>query len=223
MSDGGNSKSWQLFIALLTTLVLGIPAGIIVNIVSGSHDASSPGSPAPSGTTPISRTHSTRKPALTPTPSVSQSAVIVKPPKPAQFLSDAQFGDTNTANVGTGDAAIDKQDYPSSVWLCSDLEVIANINCDSTKTPYWVDYNVPAGYSHFRTTLGFSADSPSDCDVTVQVISDGSKLLYARELFYGDSIPITRAVQQYLRIRLEIIPHKGLMCSTVFGNAEFTS
>lgn len=224
MSAKENSRGWQIFLVVLGVLILGIPAGIIVNIVSNRGDTGSPSnSPAPPSSSPVRAANGSPRPSPggTATPAAAQSTIIVPPPKPTKYLADVQFGDTNTANVGTGDVAIDKRDYPNSIWLCSDLELLANINCDSSKSPYWVDYNVPAGYSHFKTTIGFSTDSPSNCDVTAEIFGDGSGL-YSKEISYGDSIPISRYVSKYLRIRLEIIPHKGIRCDTVFGNAEFT-
>jgi hypothetical protein len=155
-------------------------------------------------------------------PISTQSADTAPPPRLPQYLAQAQFGDTNAANVGTGQATIDKGSYLNSIWLCSDLEVIANINCDSDSSPSWVDYNVPAGYSHFAATIGYSNDSPSNCDVIVQIFGDGHQL-YDREMFYGNSLPVRYDVGNYQRIRLEIKPKQGMMCNTVFGNAEFTA
>lgn len=177
---------------------------------SGSDSSSSfVSSPSMSDASPVS-------------PSPSQSTITVTPPRPPQYLAQVQFANTNTAEVGTGLKTIDKTTYPNSVWLCSDLELLANINCDSSSAPYWVDYNVPAGYSKFSATVGYSNHSPGNCDVIVQVFGDKTEL-YKHEIYYGDSIPVSYQVKKYLRIRLEIIPKKGMMCVTVFGSAEFKS
>lgn len=85
-----------------------------------------------------------------------------------------------------------------------------------------MDYNIPAGYTKFSATIGYSDSSPSDCDVTVRIFGDGTGL-YSHEMHYGDSVPVSYQVAKYLRIRLEIIPTKGLVCDTVFGDAEFSA
>ena len=165
-----------------------------------------------------------------PSPAPSQAAVQVPspvtdtapPPKFPQYLAYINYADTNTANVGTGEGHIGKQVYPDTVYLCFDIENLSNINCDSSSAPYWVDYNVPAGYSDFSATLGYSDDSPSSCDAVVQIFGDGSQI-YSRELYYGNVIPVSPAVGKYLRIRLEIIPKQGMNCVTDFGSAEFTA
>jgi NPCBM/NEW2 domain len=222
--DRERSRLWDIFLVILGSLVLAIIAGVIVNAINGSSSTSAAGSQSKI----LTPTESIDSPSPTPSRSAQQPTSSVQktmttpPVRTPQFLSDAQFGDTNTANVGTGDIGIGKQDYPSSVWLCSDLELLANINCQSKPSPYWVDYNIPGGYSSFKATIGFSTNSPSNCDVTVQIFGDGTEL-YSQEIYYGDSIPITRRVAKYLRIRLQIVPHKGLMCAAVFGNAEFLS
>lgn len=186
------------------------PGGAGSSLEAPTVTGSGSGSPAVNG------------PAGSAAPVSTQGANTAPPARLPQYLAQAQFADTNTANVGTGQATIDKDSYPNSILLCSDLESISNINCDSDSSPYWVDYNVPAGYSHFAATIGYSNDSPGNCDVIVQVFGD-EKELYDREMFYGNSVPVKYDVGNYQRIRLEIIPKQGMVCKTVFGNAEFTS
>lgn len=230
MPDSGRSKIWDLTLVFIGGLVFAVIAGVIVHAITtnSTSDNSANGGPAPSTSISSDDSHSSRPAAhhnttvpARPSPSPSQRAVIVQPPKLPQYLSNAQFADTNTANVGTGSIGIDKQQYVNSIWVCSDLELVANINCDNASSPYWVDYNVPAGYGSFSATIGYSADSPSNCDATFEIFGDGNQL-YSRQLYFGDSIPIHLRVGQYLRIRLQVVPYKGLVCNEVFGNAEFT-
>lgn len=149
------------------------------------------------------------------------SAQTGSPAKSAEYLANGNYAATNAANVGTGDGHINKQTYPDTVSLCFDIESIANINCDSSSQPSYVDYNVPAGYSGFTAAIGYSNDSPSSCDTTVQIFGDGNQL-FSREFFYGNLFPVTYSVGQYNRIRLQIVPKTGTDCVVDFGSARFT-
>jgi hypothetical protein len=227
MTEKKHPTLYDISLVVLGSFILTICAGLVVNAFSGKASngpsGSTPSSPSgnePSTQVPSPVSHKNGKSLATSSP--SPSPIIVAPPMLPIFLSAAQLADTNAAEVGTGDIDIDKQDYPNSVWMCSDLELIANINCDNSSSPYWADYNVPAGYNYLSTTIGFSNDSPSDCDVVVQVFGDDTQL-YNQEIYYGDSIPVTYQVSSYLRIRLQITPKVGMVCNIVFGNAEFTT
>src|SRR5215469_7055591 len=116
--------------------------------------------------------------ASQPAPSTSQSTVIVSPVKEPQYLSDMQNTDGN-ANFDPGDMVIDKEDYADSVGICSQVKIIS-ASCNWTGN-WWIEYNVPAGYSSFKATIGFSNQSPSDCAVKVQISGDGESL-YSHEI-----------------------------------------
>lgn len=215
----------------LTALIGALVTLLVTRIVNGSPN-SAPVKPI-STPTPITSASSSAggdssdvQPSTPPStiPNPESSTVILPKPNLPQFLADMQAVTTNGPGAEVGDKTIDKQEYPKSIWLCSDLELIANIYCDSdTGSTYWVDYNVPSGYGHFKATIGFSNNSPSDCDVTVEVLGDGATTLYSGEIVYGDSIPIDRQIASYQRIRVQIMPEKGKVCDTVFGNAQYTA
>ena len=147
--------------------------------------------------------------------------VEVSPSLQPQYLSDLGIVSTGgSASPQTGKSTIDGHSYPNSVYICSDMEAFPNIYCDSDGSSSWADFNIPAGYGIFQTTVGFSGRSPSNCDVTAKILVDGTEI-FSRELHYGDSIPLKQSVSGKLRVRLEIVPVTGQVCNTVFGDAVY--
>jgi hypothetical protein len=187
-------------------------SGVLINIL--------PGNPTrviavtPSGT-PYSTKASTR-PTTSAIPTITES-----PAKPSQFLAGTSAVNASTDSFSSGDGVIDKRDYANSIWGCFDLREILD-NCDNSRSAVWEDYNVPAGYNYLEATIGFSDDSPSACDVTVQIFGDSTQL-FNREIVFGDSIPVRFQITNYFRLRFQIIPVEGGGCTAGLGDAQFTS
>lgn len=137
------------------------------------------------------------------------------------FLSDLDLVDSKGATVNTGKATINQDTYLDSVYMCSEIRGIANINCISTVgEAAWADYNVPANYTKFDSWIGFGGRSASDCDVLVEVLTQNRRI-YSRQMRSGDVQHITADIADEFRVRLQIRPVDGGRCFAVFVNAQF--
>ncbi|MHB8510854.1 MAG: DnaJ domain-containing protein [Actinomycetota bacterium] len=160
----------------------------------------------------------TATPSETPTPEVPDQPTLPT----SVYLSDGGAVDAK-GQFETGERHINGNSYPNSVWICSDLEYISNINCNSDQgVTSWVEYTLVNQYRQFKATVGLSDSSPSECNVHVDITVDG-KTWFSRQLHVGDSIPVKLQTKGYFRIRLASTPTAGKVCDVVFGDARLTN
>ena len=104
------------------------------------------------------------------------------------LLSSSPAVDSDGATVNSGAATINQQDYLDSVYMCSEVQGIANINCARYRgEAVWADYNVPRGYSKCDSWVGFSGRTASDCDVVVEVLRQDGTKIFSQRMPTGDT------------------------------------
>jgi hypothetical protein len=120
-----------------------------------------------------------------------------------------------------GSAQILKQEYRHSVSLCVDGVFGAN-QCANNGNPTWAEYSVPSGYERLAGTIGLSADAPSDCHLSVQILGDGN-YLFDRDLELNEQFPVKYSVGSINRVRLQMHALDGHgRCDLVFGDMRLS-
>lgn len=113
---------------------------------------------------------------------------------------------------GTGDAAVNGQDFPTSV--------IVEMN----PGPGDVAYNLGRSWQRFEATIGLDDSSPEGEKVQFQVVADGHSL-YTHVFSLGQSVAINLNVTGVLRLELKTTLASSYInaAEAVWGNASLTN
>jgi hypothetical protein len=148
---------------------------------------------------------------------------IAKPPKPEPvYLRDIPRTNPDEGIIQKGKATINGTTYLKSVYLCSELSSIPNINCNSDETETWSpEYAATPQARTFTTVIGLSDKSPGDCQVAVRV-AVGGETVFSEQLTAGSQYPREWPAKPGTRVVLSVTPVASHgRCITVFADARF--
>jgi hypothetical protein len=145
---------------------------------------------------------------------------------PSRVLEPVYLADSSRVNGGKGivldgSSSINGKEYLNSIYVCSELSYI-NIYCNSDKSvTWWAEYVAPEGMRTFRTVIGLSDRSPSDCQTSVR-LEIGGDVAFEGELVAGAQYDRRWAAPPGTRVILRVRPIAGTgRCSSVLGDARF--
>ena len=207
MADGGQTKKWSLLLVLIAA-VLAIPAGIVVNDLSGSHSAqaSSTGSGAPS-TASTSPVMPSRTPRASRSPDASVTAQAALPPTPTvpappqtAYLSQMDIvGFDYASSTGVNDQGsyqVNGTTYGHSIVL--------NPGCQNADGgDFWIEYDLGKKWSLLTAKVGASETDAEDAAFSYTVYGDG-RVLASGHATLSQPQSLRVNVRGYLRLRLMI-------------------
>jgi NPCBM/NEW2 domain len=207
MADDGQTKKWSLILVLIAA-VLGIPTGVIVNSLSGSHSAQAQstesGAPPSASTSPALPS---RTPQASQSPEASETAQAKTSPTPTfsappqtAYLSQMNIvGFDYASSTGTNDQgsySIDGTTYGHSVML--------NPGCQNGDGgDFWIEYNLGKSWSLLTATVGASENDADDAAFSYTVYGDG-RVLTSGHATLSQPKSLHVNVSGYLRLRLLI-------------------